>query len=70
MNNVVENNSLLLKDIREIISNGRQSAYQSANAVMIETYWKIGERIICEEQSGSNRAEYGKAIIKHLSGFL
>ena len=64
------NNSKLITDIREIITNGRQTAYQNANAVMIETYWKIGERIICEEQAGNGRAEYGKAIIKHLSSLL
>ena len=64
------NNSKLITDIREIITNGRQTAYQTANAVMIETYWKIGERIICEEQAGNGRAEYGKAIIKHLSSLL
>ena len=67
---VVEIDSKLIADIREIVSNGRQTAYQAANAAMIETYWKIGERIICEEQAGNGRAEYGKAIIKNLSALL
>lgn len=34
---------------------------------MIETYWKIGERIVLQEQKGSNRAEYGTQLISQLS---
>ncbi|WGE32072.1 DUF1016 N-terminal domain-containing protein [Actinobacillus genomosp. 2] len=37
---------------------------------MVEAYWKIGERIVLEEQNGSDRAEYGKEIIKTLSAEL
>ena len=34
---------------------------------MVETYWRIGQRIVEEEQKGQQRAEYGKQIIKQLS---
>ncbi len=34
---------------------------------MVEAYWKIGRRIVEEEQLGKERAEYGKEIIKNLS---
>lgn len=34
---------------------------------MVEAYWKIGQRIVLEEQNGKERAEYGKEIIKSLS---
>ena len=34
---------------------------------MVAAYWKIGRRIVEEEQSGRERAEYGKEIIKNLS---
>ncbi len=37
---------------------------------MIETYWKVGQRIVEEEQRGAERAEYGKHIIEHLSNEL
>jgi predicted nuclease of restriction endonuclease-like (RecB) superfamily len=33
-------------------------------------YWKIGERIFEEEQSGEERAEYGTALIKSLADVL
>lgn len=34
---------------------------------MIETYWRIGQRIVEEEQQGKERAEYGEKIIENLS---
>jgi hypothetical protein len=34
---------------------------------MVEAYWKIGERIVLEEQNGVDRAAYGKEIIKNIS---
>ena len=37
---------------------------------MIMTYWNIGKRIIEEEQSGAERAEYGKRLIPVLSAEL
>ena len=60
----------LLKDLREIIARGRAVAYASVNAAMIDTYWKIGQRIVEEEQHGSKRAEYGTALIQHLAEHL
>ena len=37
---------------------------------MIMTYWNIGKRIVEEEQSGAERAEYGKRLIPVLSAEL
>ncbi|MBM4331126.1 MAG: DUF1016 domain-containing protein [Deltaproteobacteria bacterium] len=34
---------------------------------MVEAYWKIGRRIIEEEQNGQARAEYGSSLIKELA---
>ena len=34
---------------------------------MTQAYWKIGEKIVVEEQNGESRAEYGKSLIKSLS---
>ena len=34
---------------------------------MIEAYWKIGQRIVEEEQAGKSKAEYGTQLIKNLS---
>jgi len=34
---------------------------------MLEAYWKVGKRIVDEEQEGRERADYGKYIIRNLS---
>lgn len=34
---------------------------------MLEAYWKIGQRIVLQEQDGSERAGYGEGILKELS---
>ena len=60
----------LLADLREIVARGRAAAYASVNAAMIDTYWKIGRRIVEEEQHGSKRAEYGTGLLKELSMVL
>ncbi|MGN0256953.1 MAG: DUF1016 N-terminal domain-containing protein [Bacteroides sp.] len=57
----------LVDDVRSIINAGRQTAYSAVNSAMVETYWRIGQRIVEEEQKGQQRAEYGKQIIKQLS---
>lgn len=37
---------------------------------MVETYWRIGRRIMEEEQQGKDRAEYGSFLIRELSKSL
>jgi hypothetical protein len=61
---------VLLSDVRQIIENGLQQAYQSVNMVMLNTYWNVGRRIVEDEQHGNRRAEYGKQQIKNLSAEL
>ena len=56
-----------INEIKKILKNARQKAYTAVNSAMVEAYWKIGRRIVEEEQSGRERAEYGKEIIKNLS---
>ena len=65
----IQNTSVetLVNDVCTIIEHGREVAYSAVNTTMIETYWKIGKRIVEEEQQGNERAEYGKRIIEHLS---
>ncbi|OOF87833.1 hypothetical protein BKG93_00655 [Rodentibacter ratti] len=56
-----------INEIKNILSNARQQAYRAINSAMIEAYWKIGERIVLEEQNGKERADYGKEILQNLS---
>ena len=59
-----------INEIKAILSNARRQAYRAINSAMIDAYWKIGERIVLEEQNGKERADYGKEIIKILSAEL
>jgi predicted nuclease of restriction endonuclease-like (RecB) superfamily len=56
-----------IADIKNIMQAARNSAYAAVNFFMVEAYWKIGERIVMEEQKGEKRAEYGTFLIKELS---
>ena len=60
----------LLTDLRAIISSGRQRAVNAVNAEMVQTYWRIGERIVQEEQGGAARAEYGEQVLVRLGRLL
>lgn len=57
----------LLDDVRAILRDARAKAYTAANAAMVDAYWRIGRRIVEEEQGGVARAEYGSQLIRHLS---
>lgn len=68
MKQEIENiNHIFVQDVKNIIEQGRNTAYQAVNRAMIETYWHIGRRIVEEEQNGSERAKYGEQLINQLS---
>ncbi len=54
-------------DIKKLLQQARQKAYTAINTAMIEVYWKIGRRIVDEEQKGEKRAAYGEEILQTLS---
>ena len=62
--------SKIYKDIEKLLKTARAKTYYAVNSVMVETYWKIGERIVEEEQLGKSRAEYGSKLIENLSRYL
>ena len=67
MNEITRNHERLINDVKQIVEQGRQTAYQAVDRSMVDTYWKIGRRIVEEEQQGQSRAAYGKQIIKMLA---
>ncbi|MFZ1389943.1 MAG: PDDEXK nuclease domain-containing protein [Thiolinea sp.] len=54
-------------DILQILTEARKQAYASVNTLMVQTYWKIGQRIVEEEQVGKDRADYGHFLIRKLA---
>lgn len=59
-----------IQEIKQILAQARQKTYQAINSAMVEAYWKIGEKIVLEEQNGNHRATYGKQIVQTLSAEL
>ncbi|MFN3665957.1 MAG: YhcG family protein [Sediminibacterium sp.] len=57
-------------EVSALLEQGRNKAYRSVNAIMVETYWQMGKRIVEEEQKGQNRAGYGDFLITNLSRHL
>ncbi|MCB0533916.1 MAG: DUF1016 family protein [Saprospiraceae bacterium] len=63
-------NPAFVTEIRDMLQKARQKAYAAVNFIMVETYWRIGQRIVEEEQQGKDRAEYGSFLIRELSKSL
>lgn len=53
--------------ISELLKQARMTVTQAVNHTMVHTYYEIGNMIVEEEQSGNERAKYGKQILKELS---
>jgi predicted nuclease of restriction endonuclease-like (RecB) superfamily len=57
----------LLSDVRGIIAEARAAAVRSVDSTRVMMYWRLGERIIREEQGGRKRADYGARILRNLA---
>ena len=51
----------------QVIESGQSAAYRAVNKNMVETYWKLGQLVVEEEQAGEERAKYGRYLIRELS---
>ena len=60
-------NKILFQQVVELLQNARHQVLRTVNSTMVCTYFEIGRMIVEEEQSGKDRAEYGKKILKGLS---
>ena len=56
----------LFRDIALLIESTKSHVARSVNSSVVLLYWKIGERIH-REILGTDRAEYGEEVIKHLA---
>jgi len=59
----------IYENIKLSVEQAQQKVYATVNFVMVETYWNIGKQIH-EAQGENQRAEYGKGLLKFLSGKL
>jgi len=60
----------LLADLRAIIQGGQGRVITVISAEMVVTYWRMGERIVREEQAGLERASYGTRLLAQLGRTL
>ncbi len=59
-----------LNQVSYLLENARKSIKTAVNLSMVYTYYNIGCMIVEEEQKGSDRAEYGKYVLRELSAYL
>ncbi|NJM93820.1 MAG: DUF1016 domain-containing protein, partial [Cytophagales bacterium] len=57
----------LYNEASQLIEEARNTVYRTANFAMVQAYWNIGKLIVEEEQKGTERADYGMALIEQLS---
>ena len=65
-----DEDNLLVNDLRSIVSKARSKAFAAVNYSLVERNWRIGQRIVEQEQNGASRAEYGKHVIEVASAAL
>ena len=63
-------NKPLLEEIKTLLHASRQHLQQTINTTMVQTYWNIGRLIVEDEQSGKERAEYGKKQLETIAETL
>ena len=65
-----DEDNILVNDLRSIVSKARSKAFAAVNYSLVERNWRIGQRIVEQEQNGASRAEYGKHVIEVASAAL
>ncbi len=70
MSKSIEMLDKLLPQISELITHARNAAARTVNTLQVITNFEIGRLIVEQEQHGTERAEYGKALLEELSAAL
>ncbi|WP_318640582.1 DUF1016 N-terminal domain-containing protein [Flavobacterium ardleyense] len=60
-------NKVILQRVVDLLQQAKQQVLRTVNSTMVLTYFEIGRIIVEEEQSGNERADYGKQLLKGLS---
>lgn len=60
----------LYEDIRALVLSARKTIARGVDLLQVHTNYEIGRRIFEQEQSGSDRAEYGQELMKELAARL
>lgn len=60
----------LIQIIGHTLIEGRSTAFQAVNTLLLQTYWRIGRHIVEFEQKGNEKAAYGTHLFERLSNDL
>ncbi len=60
-------NTAFYNQVVELLRIARGKVVQTINKTMVLVYFEIGGMIVEKEQQGSDRAKYGKQLLKELS---
>ena len=66
----LRNEEKFYEQVIQLFKNAKSSVTAAVNMTMVYSYYEAGRMIVEEEQNGKERAEYGKYILKELSGRL
>lgn len=58
------------EDVCNLLSTARKNVKKATDLAMVYSYFEVGRRIVEEEQTGADRAQYGQYILKELSEYL
>ncbi len=61
---------MITDDIKSIINDSRANAVRTVDFCRVQMYWRIGQRIVEEEQGGKARSEYGSNLLKTIAAQL
>lgn len=59
----------LVKDLKALMEEGQRLALEAANKIRVETYWRMGKRIV-EDESGLPAGKSGEASLTQLADDL
>lgn len=62
-----QTSEMLLEDLRGLIAQSRGAVAQAVNSVLVQLYWRVGNRIGTDVLDKKKRAEYGRQILATLS---
>ena len=57
----------VFNSIKILMDKARNEVAREVNNILVQTYWEIGRIIVEDEQGHSERAEYGRELLKDLS---
>jgi len=60
----------IIRDIKSVLDAARAKVVREVNSELLDAYWNIGRIIVEYEQSGPERADYGKQTLKELARVL